>query len=89
MTVSSHHKIHKAWRILFIIGVLALAGIAYVVRVSIPQKQDEKSRADQDKYYRELCESIDTINQQNLNEEQRNELKKECYLRFNARSGNR
>jgi hypothetical protein len=89
MTATSHHKIHRMWRIMFIIGVLALAGIAYIVRIRIPQKEEEMSRAEQDKYYGELCRSIDTINQQNLTEEQRNELKKECYVRFNAKAGNR
>lgn len=89
MTVTNHHKIHRIWRIMFIAGVLIVSGIAYFARVHIPQKEQEKASAYQNKYYRELCESIDSINQQNLTEEQRNELKKECYLRFNARADNR
>jgi hypothetical protein len=89
MTVPSHHKIHRAWRIMFIVCVLGIACIAYFARVHIPQKEQERQRVNQDKYYEELCGSIDSINQQNLTEEQRNELKKECYLRFNAKAGGR
>jgi hypothetical protein len=89
MTVSSHHKIHRVWRMMFIAGVLIIACIAYFVRVHIPEKEQERASAKQGIYYKELCESIDSINQQNLTEEQRNELKKECYVRFNARTGSK
>jgi hypothetical protein len=74
---------------LIVLGVMVIIMWAYMNRVYMPQKRmEEKERVRQaahDMYYRELCDSVANIDDQNLDESQRRQLKRECYMKFNAK----